>query len=85
MNNRQVEWLVALILVMAPVAMVRAQPDKTQQNGQPSLEVLEFLGFWETPGGELIDPLTLRREPEAARQAGEPQQSPKEKKAQQHE
>jgi len=85
MNNRQVEWLVALVLAMAPVATGWGQPDKAQQNGQPSLEVLEFLGFWETPGGELIDPLTLRRKPEAAKQAGGQQQADKEKKAQQHE
>ena len=47
-------------MVLAPAAP-GAQTGPRDQDETPSLELLEFLGFWETPSGELIDPLNLQR------------------------
>jgi len=85
MSSRQVEWLVLLTLVLTPAVVWGQPPDKVQQDGQPSLEFLEFLGFWETPSGELIDPLSLRRKSEAPQQSTDEAQASKEKQAQHHE
>lgn len=60
MSNKLVEFMVIGMFVLIPVAAA-AQPEAESQAEAPSLEMLEFLGFWETPGGELIDPLNLRR------------------------
>ncbi len=37
----------------------------------PNLELLEFLGEWETEDGELIDPLSLNRAPGSVPSTGE--------------
>ena len=50
--------LLTVAMLLAPVA-VQARSDAQEQGETPSLELLEFLGFWETPDGELIDPLNL--------------------------
>lgn len=64
-----------LFMVLAPVA----QSGAIDQDETPSLELLEFLGFWETPGGELIDPLNLKRSEHPARPDDEAAPQEKEK------
>ena len=53
--------MVVGMIALFPVAVAAAQPEGDSQAEAPSLEMLEFLGFWETPSGELIDPLNLHR------------------------
>ncbi len=60
MSSRPAEISLVLAMVLLPVTAL-AQPEERDQAESPSLELLEFLGFWETPGGELIDPLNLVR------------------------
>lgn len=48
-------WLLGLCFAGAAQAAVEKSND-----GPPSLELLEFLGEWQTSQGELIDPLQLQ-------------------------
>ena len=57
----------ALLLVLTPVAP-RASAEDEQQ---PSLELLEFLGEWETEDGVWIDPLSLLETEESDLESGE--------------
>ncbi len=55
-----VDWL-----VMGFVAtMVFAEPELVDPDLESDLELLEFLGSWETDDGEWIDPTMLADEPE---------------------
>ena len=65
-------WLLGLCIAGA----AQAAPEKSN-DPLPSLELLEFLGEWQTSKGEPIDPLQLQ-EPEL------PDESPKVKKGDQH-
>ncbi len=60
MSSKSFELLLIASIALFPVS-VTAQSEGDDQAEAPSLELLEFLGFWETPGGELIDPLNLQR------------------------
>ena len=73
MNMRAASiWLVGLCIAGA----AQAVPEKSN-DPPPSLELLEFLGEWQTSKGEPIDPLQLQEtEP--------PDESPKVKKGDQH-
>ncbi|MBI3774257.1 MAG: hypothetical protein HY273_01660 [Gammaproteobacteria bacterium] len=65
-------WLLALCFAGA----AHATPDKSN-DPPPSMELLEFLGEWQTSKGELIDPLQLQ-------DVETPDESPKVKKGDQH-
>ncbi|MCH6582456.1 MAG: hypothetical protein IH808_05490 [Proteobacteria bacterium] len=55
-----VDWL-----VMGLVAtMAFAEPELVDPDLESDLELLEFLGSWETDDGEWIDPTMLADEPE---------------------
>ena len=53
-----------LLLVLLPLAALAA--DEAEQ---PSLELLEFLGTWETKDGQWVDPTQLLEATEADTQA----------------
>jgi hypothetical protein len=73
MNAKAVSaWLVGLCFTAA----TQAAPEKSN-DAPPSLELLEFLGEWQTSKGELIDPLQLQ-DVEA------PEANPKVNKGDQH-
>lgn len=50
------------ILCLLPAAVPADEPETKQDDTSPSLELLEFLGAWETPEGQWVDPLSLVRE-----------------------
>ncbi len=53
------------LLVMGFVAtMAFAEPELVDPDLESDLELLEFLGSWETDDGEWIDPTMLADEPE---------------------
>ena len=56
MNRFPVEVL-ALGLMLAGVTTASEQP--VENDDPPSMELLEFLGEWTTPEGEVFDPLLL--------------------------
>ena len=55
-----VDWLV----MGFAATMAFAQPDPVDPDLESDLELLEFLGSWETDGGEWVDPTMLVDEPE---------------------
>ena len=65
-------WLLGLWIAGA----AQAAPEKGN-DPPPSLELLEFLGEWQTSKGEPIDPLQLQ-------ETETPDESPKVKKGDQH-
>ena len=48
-----------LLVLMANVAEADSQKKDQQEQEKPSLELLEFLGEWETDSGKWIDPSTM--------------------------
>lgn len=54
-NNKRVEFGVALLLGLLPTFSLAGPAEDVP----PSLELLEFLGSWENPEGEWVDPLQL--------------------------
>jgi len=58
--SRSAEWLVLLALL----APLHAAPAGADEPSAPSLELLEFLGDWETEDGEWVDPGDLLEMPE---------------------
>jgi hypothetical protein len=73
MNTNTVSaWLLGLCVAGA----AQAAPEKSN-DPPPSLELLEFLGEWQTSKGELIDPLQLQ-------EVGTPDANPKVNKGDQH-
>lgn len=65
-------WLIGLCFSGAACAA----PEKSN-DAPPSLELLEFLGEWQTSKGELIDPLQLQ-------ETETPEAEPKVNKGDQH-
>ncbi len=65
-------WLIGLCFSGA----AQAAPEKSN-DAPPSLELLEFLGEWQTSKGELIDPLQLQ-------ETETPEAEPKVNKGDQH-
>jgi hypothetical protein len=66
MNRIPAEWgLWVMLSVTSGVAM--AEQSAGGNDGLPSMELLEFLGGFETPEGELLDPMTLADERESER------------------
>lgn len=63
-NNKRVEMAAVLLLGLLPAWGLAGEAE----DAPPSMELLEFLGSWETPEGEWVDPLQLaedmEREPE---------------------
>lgn len=55
-----VDWLVMTLVA----TMAFAQPEPVDPDREADLELLEFLGSWETDDGEWIDPTVLVDEPE---------------------
>lgn len=50
-----------LLLALVSVGVDAAEPGKPPPNDlAPSLELLEFLGEWQTARGEFVDPLQLQ-------------------------
>jgi hypothetical protein len=49
-RNGNLRWL---LLVLLPLAASAAEDE------QPSMELLEFLGSWETKDGEWLDPVSM--------------------------
>ncbi len=47
------------MLCLLPAAVLAGEPKTGQNEAAPSLELLEFLGAWETPEGQWVDPLSL--------------------------
>ncbi|MEW8323048.1 MAG: hypothetical protein AB2606_10435 [Candidatus Thiodiazotropha taylori] len=56
MNRIQAEWSLLLFLTTSAVLAGEAQSGAEEP---PSMELLEFLGGFETPEGEWLDPLLL--------------------------
>jgi len=50
------------LLCLLPAAALAGEPKKGRDEAAPSLELLEFLGAWETPEGQWVDPLSLVRD-----------------------
>ncbi|MFQ5488483.1 MAG: hypothetical protein ACE5ET_08600 [Gammaproteobacteria bacterium] len=50
------------LLCLLPVTALAGEPERGQGETAPSLELLEFLGAWETPEGQWVDPLSLVRD-----------------------
>ena len=50
-----VNWLAMVICCASPVV----HADSVSENDQPSMELLEFLGDWETKDGSWVDPMQL--------------------------
>lgn len=61
-------------LVIAFVFIAAAEPGIDEADPLPDIEMLEFLGNWETASGEWIDPSAWSDEPEVA---AEPQEEEK--------
>ena len=61
MTSRRVEWWLLLGACLCAPAVQAGKP-AAQETAAPSLELLEFLGAWETPEGKWVDPLSLLRE-----------------------
>ncbi|MES9970618.1 MAG: hypothetical protein ABW092_11340 [Candidatus Thiodiazotropha sp.] len=66
MNRIQVEWSLSLMLLMAS-GIATAEESIDVSDEHPSMELLEFLGGFETPEGEWLDPMMLA-EKRASRQ-----------------
>ena len=60
MNKPKVEivWL-ALLLFLPSLQLMAGEEEET-----PSIELLEFIGDWQTPEGDYFDPLILAEENE---------------------
>ncbi|MCG7874478.1 MAG: hypothetical protein N0C81_13415 [Candidatus Thiodiazotropha lotti] len=56
MNRIQAEWSLLLFLTTSAVLAGEAQSGTEEP---PSMELLEFLGGFETPEGDWLDPLLL--------------------------
>lgn len=56
-------WSTILLLgwLSPPVFAQEPEPAGTEESEMPSLELLEFLGDWETDDGEWIDPEELEQ------------------------
>lgn len=61
MNSTRVRQWSLLLLASMPLGM----PIAADAVESPSLELLEFLGNWETKDGEWLDPMELLEELEA--------------------
>ncbi len=61
-------WKYLIVLLGIFPLMAWAEPDVGES---PSLELLEFLGNWETEDGEWLDPIQLLEELEAESQTAE--------------
>lgn len=55
MSTKRASWLAAAILLCP--AMAAAGRDRPAVEAPPSLELLEFLGEWETKDGDWVDPM----------------------------
>ncbi|MCG8487831.1 MAG: hypothetical protein AB2551_21550 [Candidatus Thiodiazotropha sp.] len=62
MNRIQAEWSLLLFLTTGAVLAGEVQSGAEEA---PSMELLEFLGGFETPEGEWLDPLMLVDDREA--------------------
>ena len=58
MNSRPAELLVVCLLGMVPPA-IAADAGGGAEEAAPTPELLEFLGAWETPEGQWVDPISL--------------------------
>jgi hypothetical protein len=70
---RAEHWML-LCLSLVPVAGM-AGPD---EDTPPSMELLEFLGSWESPEGEWVDPMQLAEDMEATAQTAQKKQTDEE-------
>ncbi len=70
MRAGPVEVLCLGMLLAAIPAGAGERSAKSRPGGEPSLELLEFLGTWETPDGQWVDPLSLVRERETRKDRG---------------
>jgi hypothetical protein len=66
MNRIPAEWSLSLMLFMA-TGMAMAEKSSGGTDELPSMELLEFLGGFETPEGEWLDPMMLAKERESRR------------------
>lgn len=63
MNRMSVERFLSLLqLALIPIALIIillgiAMDAKAADDDQPSMELLEFLGEWQTKDGEWVDPM----------------------------
>ena len=62
--RRWAEWMIALGLCVAPAAGA-GEPEPKESEQAKFLELLEFLGSWETDDGEWVSPFTFHDEPAA--------------------
>jgi hypothetical protein len=49
----------ALIFLLALLFSLNTQAEEKPKDRQPSLEILEFLGRWESADGKWLDPTTM--------------------------
>jgi hypothetical protein len=61
MNRIPVEWSLPLLLFLT-TDTVMSDETASANDEPPSMELLEFLGSFETPEGEWLDPLMLTGE-----------------------
>jgi hypothetical protein len=64
MNRIPAEWSLSLMLFVG-VGMATAEESTGGSDGLPSMALLEFLGAFETPEGEWLDPMMLAEERES--------------------
>ncbi len=69
MHSKPVRW--ALLVLLGAVSAAPADEREQETESGPSMEMLEFLGEWETDRGQWFDPLWLadvaQTEPEPER------------------
>jgi hypothetical protein len=58
MTRIPAEWCLPLLLLLTAGA-VMAEENASEADEHPSMELLEFLGGFETPEGEWLDPMML--------------------------
>ncbi|MCI0401133.1 MAG: hypothetical protein L0Z68_07515 [Gammaproteobacteria bacterium] len=51
--NRRVNWVVIVVAMLPPFAL---GADETKPDEMPDLELLEFVGEWESAAEEWVDP-----------------------------
>ncbi|PVV11760.1 MAG: hypothetical protein B6D77_06255 [gamma proteobacterium symbiont of Ctena orbiculata] len=64
MNRIPAEWSLSLVLFVA-TGMATAEESSGGTDGLPSMELLEFLGGFDTPEGDWLDPMMLADERES--------------------
>jgi hypothetical protein len=65
MNRIPAEWSLSLMLFAGSTGMAAADESIDLRDELPSMELLEFLGGFETPEGEWLDPMMLAEERES--------------------